>query len=80
VTLRVLLADDQVLIRSGFAALIGSTDDLEVVGEAGDGDQAVALAHELRPNVVLMDIRRPGADGLAASRTITPRSPPTTPP
>jgi len=71
VTLRVLLADDQVLIRSGFAMLIGSADDLEVVGEAGDGDQAVTLARTLRPDVVLMDIRMPGTDGLTASRTIT---------
>jgi DNA-binding NarL/FixJ family response regulator len=70
-TLRVLLVDDQVLIRSGFAALIGSADDLEVVGEAGDGSEGVRLATELRPDVVLMDIRMPGTDGLTAARAIT---------
>jgi DNA-binding NarL/FixJ family response regulator len=71
VTLRVLLADDQVLIRSGFAALIGSAPDIEVVGEAGDGAEAVRLATEIRPDVVLMDIRMPGMDGLAATQAIT---------
>jgi len=70
-TIRVLLADDQVLIRSGFAALIGSDDGLEVVGEASDGDQAVQQAFTLRPDVVLMDVRMPGTDGLTASRRIT---------
>jgi DNA-binding NarL/FixJ family response regulator len=70
VTIRVLLADDQVLIRSGFAALIGSADDLQVVGEAGDGAEAVRAAAELRPDVVLMDIRMPGVDGLTAARQI----------
>jgi len=69
-TVRVLLADDQVLIRSGFAALINSADDLEVVGEAGDGADAVRQAGALRPDVVLMDIRMPGVDGLAAARQI----------
>jgi DNA-binding NarL/FixJ family response regulator len=70
-TLRVLLADDQVLIRSGFAALINSAPDLEVVGEAGDGAEAVRQAVALRPDVVLMDIRMPGTDGLEAARVIT---------
>ena len=70
-TIRVLLADDQALIRSGFAALIASADDLEVVGEAADGAQAVRLAKQLLPDVVLMDIRMPGTDGLEASQQIT---------
>ncbi|SDO01158.1 two component transcriptional regulator, LuxR family [Klenkia soli] len=70
-TIRVLLADDQVLIRSGFAALIGSAEDLVVVGEAGDGATAVDLARSLRPDVVLMDVRMPGTDGLSATRQIT---------
>jgi len=70
-TIRVLLADDQVLIRSGFAALIGSDAELEVVGEASDGAEAVRQAAALRPDVVLMDIRMPGVDGLTAARQIT---------
>ena len=69
-TVRVLLADDQVLIRSGFAALVNSADDLEVVGAAGDGAEAVRQAGALRPDVVLMDIRMPGVDGLTAARQI----------
>jgi DNA-binding NarL/FixJ family response regulator len=60
-----------VLIRSGFAALIGSAEDLEVVGEAGDGAEAVRQAFALRPDVVLMDIRMPGVDGLTAALQIT---------
>jgi DNA-binding NarL/FixJ family response regulator len=68
--IRVLLADDQDLVRAGFRALLDAQDDIEVVGEAGDGDEAVQLARRHRPDVVLMDIRMPGTDGLAATRTI----------
>lgn len=68
--IRVVLADDQVLVRTGFRALLDSEDDIEVVGEAADGAEAVELAAELRPDVVLMDIRMPGVDGLTAARQI----------
>jgi len=70
-TIRVVLADDQALIRAGFRVLIDSADDLEVVGEAADGAEAVALVRSARADVVLMDIRMPGLDGLAATRLIT---------
>ncbi len=70
-TIRVLIADDQALIRAGFRALIDSAPDLEVVGEAADGDEAVELVRSTRADVVLMDIRMPNSDGLSATRTIT---------
>ena len=68
--IRVLLADDQALVRAGFRALLDAQDGIEVTGEVGDGQQAVDLARELTPDVVLMDIRMPGTDGLAATRQI----------
>jgi DNA-binding NarL/FixJ family response regulator len=68
--IRVVLADDQALVRGGFRALLDAQDEIEVVGEAADGDEAVAVTRRERPDVVLMDIRMPGADGLAATRAI----------
>ena len=68
--IRVLLADDQALVRAGFRALLDAQADIEVVGEAGDGDQAVRLTAELRPDVLLMDIRMPTRDGLEATRLV----------
>jgi DNA-binding NarL/FixJ family response regulator len=68
--IRVLLADDQALVRAGFRALLDAQDDIEVVGEASDGVEAVTLARRLGPDVTLMDIRMPGTDGLAATRTM----------
>ncbi|MCW3062899.1 MAG: two component transcriptional regulator, LuxR family [Solirubrobacterales bacterium] len=68
--IRVLLADDQALLRAGFRALLDAEAGIEVVGEAGDGTEAIALARELKPDVVLMDIRMPGVDGLEATRAI----------
>ncbi|AZM44732.1 DNA-binding response regulator [Streptomyces sp. WAC 06738] len=69
--IRVMLADDQVLVRAGFGALLDAQQDVEVCGEAADGEQAVALVREERPDVVLMDIRMPVLDGLEATRRIT---------
>ena len=70
-TIRVVIADDQPLLRTGFKALIAATPDLEAVGESGDGREAVRLAKAARADVVLMDIRMPVLDGLAATRLIT---------
>jgi DNA-binding NarL/FixJ family response regulator len=69
--IRVLVVDDQTLVRAGFSALLASEDDIDVVGEAVDGAQAVELAVATRPDVVLMDIRMPGVDGLEATARIT---------
>ncbi|HXR69284.1 response regulator transcription factor [Actinocrinis sp.] len=69
-TLRILLADDQALLRATFRILIDSTDDMRVVAEAADGAQAIEAARAHRPDVVVMDIRMPGTDGLAATTAI----------
>lgn len=69
--IRVLLADDQLLVRAGFRALLDAQSDIEVVGEAADGEEALALVRERTPALVLMDIRMPVLDGLAATRRIT---------
>jgi DNA-binding NarL/FixJ family response regulator len=69
--IRVALADDQALVRAGFRALLDAEDDIEVVGEASDGDDAVRVARSTAPDVFLMDIRMPGKDGLEATRSIT---------
>ncbi|GAA4699184.1 response regulator transcription factor [Nocardioides conyzicola] len=68
--IRVVVADDQALVRAGLSTLLGAEPDIEVVGTAADGDEAVAMARELRPDVVCMDIRMPGRDGISATRAL----------
>lgn len=68
--IRLLIVDDQAIVRAGMAVLAGAADDIEVVGEAGDGAEAVRLARALRPDVISMDIRMPGMNGIDATRAI----------
>jgi DNA-binding NarL/FixJ family response regulator len=74
VTIRVVVADDQAVVRAGFRAILDSEDDIEVVAEAADGAAAVAVARERRPDVVLMDVRMPNTDGIAATRELAGRT------
>lgn len=74
---RVLIADDHALLRVAVRSMLASEEDLEVVGEAGDGEEALALCRKLRPDLVLMDVSMPGMDGIAATRTIKAEFPKT---
>jgi DNA-binding NarL/FixJ family response regulator len=71
VTIKVVIADDQALVRGGFVVMVGAAPDMEVLGEAGDGAQAVEQVRRHRPDVVLMDVRMPILDGIEATRAIT---------
>jgi DNA-binding NarL/FixJ family response regulator len=76
--IRVLLADDQTMVRAGFRLILSTEPDISVVGEAADGAEAVAAARRLRPDVTLMDIRMPRLDGIAATRRLAAEDPPVT--
>src|SRR5262245_65834902 len=71
--IRIVLVDDQELMRVGFRMVLGAQEDMEIVGEAGNGEEAVRLAEEHRPDVVLMDVRMPVLDGVEATKLITER-------
>jgi DNA-binding NarL/FixJ family response regulator len=73
--IRVLIVDDHAIVRGGLGALLATTTDLEVVGEAADGDAAVQLAAELAPDVILMDLSMPGSDGVQATRRVLEQNP-----
>jgi DNA-binding NarL/FixJ family response regulator len=73
--IRVLIAEDHAMVRAGLTELLGNRDDIEVVGEAADGAEAIERAREVEPNVVLMDLSMPGVDGIAATRQITAEVP-----
>ncbi|WP_420120848.1 response regulator [Nakamurella sp.] len=77
-SIRVLLADDQHLVRTGFRLILSAEPDIEVVGEAGNGNDTVRSARRLRPDVTLMDVRMPGLDGIAATRQLAGQTPPPT--